>query len=147
MRRAVPIPADEDHATLIVILYSSRGGLNKISGAVLRAIRERFVLSSRLFGDNHSDTPVPVPLVRNSRYGWHLAGLCSLGDGRSRLLTAADCLTKNGYNEAKCTKLVDALYECCQAFYEKNGDEAATVSCPKPHLLRLKIEQRRKNSQ
>jgi hypothetical protein len=66
----------------------------------------------------------------------------------SRLsLTLQDCLTKNGYNEARCAKLVDALYECCQAFYEKNGDNAATASCPKPNLLRLKMEQRRKGIQ
>ncbi|KAK4250861.1 Cx9C motif-containing protein 4, mitochondrial [Corynascus novoguineensis] len=58
-----------------------------------------------------------------------------------------DCLTRNGYNEAKCTKLVDALYECCQAFYERNGDNAVTASCPKPNLLRLKMEQRRKGIQ
>jgi ssDNA-binding Zn-finger/Zn-ribbon topoisomerase 1 len=56
-------------------------------------------------------------------------------------------LTKNGYNEAKCAKYVDALYECCQAFYEKNGDSTVTVSCPKPSLLRLKMEQRRKGIQ
>ncbi|KAK4143282.1 Cx9C motif-containing protein 4, mitochondrial [Dichotomopilus funicola] len=55
-----------------------------------------------------------------------------------------NCLTKNGYNEAKCTKLVEALYQCCSAFYEKNGDGATTVSCPKPDLLRLKMEQRSK---
>jgi hypothetical protein len=59
------------------------------------------------------------------------------------MLTSADCLTKNGYNEARCTKLVDALYECCQAFYERNGDSAATASCPKANLLRLKMEQRK----
>lgn len=55
-----------------------------------------------------------------------------------------DCLTRNGFDEAKCTKFVDALYECCNAFYEKNGDKATTVSCPKAHLLRLKMEQRKK---
>lgn len=55
-----------------------------------------------------------------------------------------DCLTRSGYNEAKCTKFVDALYECCQAFYERNGDDAVTASCPKASLLRLKMEQRRK---
>ncbi|KAK4130415.1 DUF1903-domain-containing protein [Trichocladium antarcticum] len=55
-----------------------------------------------------------------------------------------NCLTKNGFDEAKCTKLVDALYECCQAFYDKNGDNAVTVSCPKANLLRLKMEQRKK---
>ena len=58
-----------------------------------------------------------------------------------------DCLTKNGYNEAKCAKFVDALYECCQAFYERNGDNATTVSCPKANLLRLKMEQRKKDIQ
>ena len=60
-----------------------------------------------------------------------------------RVLTSADCLTKNGYNAARCTKLVDALYECCQAFYERNGDSAVTASCPKANLLRLKMEQRK----
>jgi hypothetical protein len=31
---------------------------------------------------------------------------------------------------------IDALYECCNLFYQKNGDEASTVSCPKANLLR-----------
>ncbi|RKU42684.1 Cx9C motif-containing protein 4, mitochondrial [Coniochaeta pulveracea] len=60
-----------------------------------------------------------------------------------RACAIQDCLTKNNYNEAKCDKLIDALYECCQAFYEKNGEQAKTVSCPKPDLLRLKIKQRK----
>ncbi|GAB1311154.1 Cx9C motif-containing protein 4, mitochondrial [Madurella fahalii] len=64
-----------------------------------------------------------------------------------RACAIQDCLTKNGYNEAKCAKFVDALYECCQAFYERNGDNAVTVSCPKANLLRLKMEQRRKGIQ
>jgi hypothetical protein len=50
-------------------------------------------------------------------------------------------LTKNNYNEAKCKAQVDALYECCNAFYERNGDDARTVSCPKASLLRLKMKQ------
>ena len=66
---------------------------------------------------------------------------------RACSLTFQDCLTKNGYNEARCAELVDALYECCQAFYKKNGDNATTVSCPKPNLLRLKMEQRKKGIQ
>ncbi|CAD0113357.1 unnamed protein product, partial [Aureobasidium uvarum] len=49
---------------------------------------------------------------------------------------AADCIQKNGYDESKCQKQIDALYECCNAFYEKNGDSASTVSCPKAGLLR-----------
>ncbi|KAI8956412.1 DUF1903-domain-containing protein [Xylaria longipes] len=53
-----------------------------------------------------------------------------------------DCLGKNGFNQAKCEHLVDALYECCDAFYQKNGEAAATASCPKPSLLRLKLKQR-----
>lgn len=57
-----------------------------------------------------------------------------------------DCLAKNGYNEAKCAKFVDALYECCQAFYERNGSDAVTASCPKANLLQLKMEQRRKGT-
>jgi hypothetical protein len=31
---------------------------------------------------------------------------------------------------------IDALYECCNLFYQKNGDDASTVSCPKANLLR-----------
>src|SRR4051812_42065706 len=54
----------------------------------------------------------------------------------------SDCLTRNCFDESKCAKLVDALYECCQAFYEKNGDNATSASCPKAHLLRLKMRQR-----
>ncbi|KAF2198273.1 DUF1903-domain-containing protein [Delitschia confertaspora ATCC 74209] len=53
-----------------------------------------------------------------------------------------DCLVKNNYNEEKCRKEVDALYECCNAFYKEEGDAASTVSCPKASLLRLKMKQR-----
>jgi hypothetical protein len=37
------------------------------------------------------------------------------------------------------TKLrqIDALYECCNKFYERNGDDAKTVSCPKAGTLRF----------
>ncbi|AEO54186.1 hypothetical protein MYCTH_2296462 [Thermothelomyces thermophilus ATCC 42464] len=62
-------------------------------------------------------------------------------------LSSQDCLTRNAYNEAKCARFVDALYECCQVFYERNGEKAVTASCPKPDLLRLKMEQRRKGIQ
>ncbi|KAK1757532.1 Cx9C motif-containing protein 4, mitochondrial [Echria macrotheca] len=61
-----------------------------------------------------------------------------------RACAIQDCLTRNGYNEDKCAKFVDLLYECCEAFYQKNGDKASTVSCPKAHLLKLKMEQRKK---
>lgn len=55
-------------------------------------------------------------------------------------------MTKNNYNEAKCDKFVDALYECCQAFYEKNGEQATTASCPKFSLLKLKMKQRQEGA-
>jgi hypothetical protein len=51
---------------------------------------------------------------------------------------------KNGYQEQKCDKLIDSLYECCQAFYAKNGEGATSASCPKASLLKLKMEQRQK---
>jgi hypothetical protein len=69
-----------------------------------------------------------------------------------------DCIQKNNYDEAKCKKQVgivlkhqhcwtsandtyqiDALYECCNLFYEKEGDDASTVSCPKANLLRFAL--------
>ncbi|KAJ5127167.1 hypothetical protein N7448_007946 [Penicillium atrosanguineum] len=59
-----------------------------------------------------------------------------------RACAIQDCLTKNGYNEAKCQAQIDALYECCNAFYQERGDHASVVSCPKAGLLRLKMKQR-----
>ncbi|ORY66488.1 uncharacterized protein BCR38DRAFT_181642 [Pseudomassariella vexata] len=59
-----------------------------------------------------------------------------------RACAIQNCLTKNNYNESKCQGLIDALYECCDVFYQKNGDDASTVSCPKASLLRLKMKQR-----
>ncbi|KAI8724831.1 Cx9C motif-containing protein 4, mitochondrial [Fusarium sp. LHS14.1] len=56
---------------------------------------------------------------------------------------ALDCLTRNGYNEEKCQTVIKQLYECCEVFYERYGEEASTVSCPKPYLLKLKIKQLR----
>lgn len=53
-----------------------------------------------------------------------------------------DCLAKNSYDEIKCRSQVDALYECCNSFYDKYGDNAQSASCPKPNLLRLKMKQR-----
>lgn len=61
-------------------------------------------------------------------------------------LSHLDCLAKNSYNEAKCRSQVDALYDCCNAFYEKFGENAQSASCPKPNLLRLKIKQRAEES-
>ncbi|KAF2221146.1 hypothetical protein BDZ85DRAFT_266359 [Elsinoe ampelina] len=53
-----------------------------------------------------------------------------------------DCLQKNQYDQSRCEKEIDRLYECCNAFYQKNGDDSQNVSCPKASLLRLKMKQR-----
>ncbi|ODV79782.1 Cx9C motif-containing protein 4, mitochondrial [Suhomyces tanzawaensis NRRL Y-17324] len=53
-----------------------------------------------------------------------------------------DCLQANGYNESKCSKLIDQLYLCCKNFYEQNGSDAQSVCCPKFNLLQLKLKQR-----
>ncbi|KAB8289615.1 hypothetical protein EYC80_010530 [Monilinia laxa] len=66
---------------------------------------------------------------------------------QSKACAIQDCLVKNSYNEDKCRSQVDALYDCCNAFYEKNGDDAKSVSCPKANLLRLKIKQRSEQKQ
>ncbi|CEF73439.1 unnamed protein product [Fusarium graminearum] len=62
---------------------------------------------------------------------------------RSLTSHVPDCLTSNGYNEAKCQTVIKQLYECCESFYERYGEEASTVSCPKPNLLKLKMKQLR----
>lgn len=51
------------------------------------------------------------------------------------------CLARNNYNDAKCKDVILALYECCDTFYQKFGNEASSPSCPKPKLLRLKLKQ------
>lgn len=53
-----------------------------------------------------------------------------------------DCLQRHGYNEAKCTKLIDKLYLCCKSYYEENGQDKQTTCCPKFNLLQLKLKQR-----
>jgi Domain of unknown function (DUF1903). len=53
-----------------------------------------------------------------------------------------DCIQANGYNESKCTKVIDELYLCCRKFYETNGLDAKSVCCPKFNLLQLKLKQR-----
>ncbi|KAF1356848.1 hypothetical protein BDV97DRAFT_374475 [Delphinella strobiligena] len=59
-----------------------------------------------------------------------------------RACAIQDCIQKNNFDEGKCQKQIDALYECCNSFYQQNGDDAKTVSCPKAGLLRLKMKQR-----
>jgi hypothetical protein len=72
------------------------------------------------------------------------SGYMKSAPGNIQQLTShtSDCLAKNSYNESKCQSQVDALYECCNAFYAKNGDDAKSVSCPKAGLLRLKMKQK-----
>ncbi|ODV70036.1 DUF1903-domain-containing protein [Hyphopichia burtonii NRRL Y-1933] len=53
-----------------------------------------------------------------------------------------DCLSANGYNESKCSDLIDKLYLCCKNMYEKEGPDAHSVCCPKLSLLNLKLKQR-----
>ncbi|PTU22585.1 hypothetical protein P175DRAFT_0499105 [Aspergillus ochraceoroseus IBT 24754] len=48
----------------------------------------------------------------------------------------------NSYQEDKCQSQINALYECCNAFYIERGEDAKTPSCPKPSLLRLRMKQR-----
>ncbi|SCU99134.1 LAFA_0G22188g1_1 [Lachancea sp. 'fantastica'] len=54
------------------------------------------------------------------------------------------CLTKTGFDESKCTQVIDQLYECCTKFYQEKGGDARTPCCPIPRLLNLKLEQRNK---
>lgn len=58
------------------------------------------------------------------------------------VVCTTDCLSQHNYNEEKCAVVIDALYECCNEFYKRKGDDATTTACPKPSLLRLKIKQR-----
>ncbi|PTB47110.1 hypothetical protein M441DRAFT_53785 [Trichoderma asperellum CBS 433.97] len=60
-----------------------------------------------------------------------------------RACAIQDCLVKNNYNETRCQNAVKALYECCEAFYQRYGDDATSPSCPLPKLLRLKIQQQK----
>lgn len=51
-------------------------------------------------------------------------------------------MAKNSFNQEKCQAQIDALYDCCNAFYKERGEDAKTPSCPKPSLLKLKLKQR-----
>ena len=41
--------------------------------------------------------------------------------------------------DSKNWSQVDELYECCNQFYQRNGDDAPAVSCPKANLLRYEL--------
>lgn len=57
-----------------------------------------------------------------------------------------DCLKANNYNESKCTKVIDQLYECCTSFYKDQGQDSRSPCCPTPSLLELKIKQRKQEN-
>lgn len=52
------------------------------------------------------------------------------------------CLRRNQYNESRCTEVIDALYDCCAAMYQRQGLAEKNVCCPKRPLLELKMKQR-----
>ncbi|BGP36372.1 Cx9C motif-containing protein 4, mitochondrial [Rhodotorula kratochvilovae] len=53
-----------------------------------------------------------------------------------------NCLMNRGYDDAKCTAEINALYACCRQFYALRGDDARCSACPKPDILRRKLEER-----
>lgn len=53
-----------------------------------------------------------------------------------------NCLKRHGYDESKCSDLIDQLYACCQGFYLERGENARSPCCPIPSLLEFKIKQR-----
>ncbi|KAF2102930.1 DUF1903-domain-containing protein [Rhizodiscina lignyota] len=67
---------------------------------------------------------------------------CLIPSVQTSHVARTDCLAANQYKEEKCQKQVDDLYACCNVFYQRNGDDASTASCPKANLLRLKMKQR-----
>lgn len=78
--------------------------------------------------------------VCNTRYSSTLVEEAMFGSLQADL--SVDCIQKNSYNEDKCQSQIAELYRCCNLFYERQGNDAHTVSCPKAHLLRLKMRQR-----
>ncbi|TGZ84471.1 DUF1903-domain-containing protein [Ascodesmis nigricans] len=59
-----------------------------------------------------------------------------------RACAIQSCLRRNQYNEARCTEVIDALYDCCAAMYQREGLAEKNVCCPKRPLLELKMKQR-----
>jgi hypothetical protein len=56
-----------------------------------------------------------------------------------------DCIQANKYDESKCKKVIDNLYACCDRYYRENGYDPKPTACPKPDLLKVKIEQRKQD--
>ncbi|CAO1621919.1 unnamed protein product [Jaminaea pallidilutea] len=49
------------------------------------------------------------------------------------------CMTKT-LDQDKCQSHIDALYKCCNRFYEKYGTQAETDGCPVPKMTKKKLE-------
>lgn len=43
-------------------------------------------------------------------------------------------------DQDKCQSHIDALYKCCNRFYEKYGTQAETDGCPIPKVTKKKLE-------
>ncbi|PNS18986.1 hypothetical protein CAC42_6081 [Sphaceloma murrayae] len=54
----------------------------------------------------------------------------------ARACAIQNCLQKNQFDQSRCEKEIDALYECCNAFYQRDGDTAQNPGCPQASLLR-----------
>ncbi|GAA5858744.1 hypothetical protein JCM8547_004968 [Rhodosporidiobolus lusitaniae] len=50
------------------------------------------------------------------------------------------CLMNNGYQEDRCQSQIRALYKCCELFYQQKGEDGRCDACPKPEMLRKKLE-------
>ncbi|KAF1826387.1 DUF1903-domain-containing protein [Dissoconium aciculare CBS 342.82] len=50
------------------------------------------------------------------------------------------CLQKSNYKEEKCQKQVDALYECCNLFYQKAGDDGSSVEDEATESIHLRLD-------
>lgn len=48
------------------------------------------------------------------------------------------CIQRHQFQQEKCSQVIERLYTCCEAFYERNGDDARSASCPDPRALRAK---------
>lgn len=48
------------------------------------------------------------------------------------------------YQESRCEATINKLYECCEQMYRRDGEDARASACPKPDVLKLKLERARK---
>lgn len=76
------------------------------------------------------------------RQAFHFVMACDDQQCKPQACAIQNCLQLHNYDESKCTKIIDQLYECCSKFYIANGNSAKSVCCPRFDLLRVKIKQR-----